>query len=97
MHLTSYLNVVWLKNRATGTGPQVALELVVEAEAERAYAVNWDNHHGKSAERTPLGSISIETAFNFSLRNVVWKKTPSVRYSRKSVGCIISKRSRLES
>lgn len=77
MHLTSYLNVVRLKNRAAGTGPQVALQLVVQAETERAYAVNWDNRHSKSAERVSLGSISIEATFNFSLRNAVWKKTPT--------------------
>lgn len=71
MHLTSYLNVVRLKNHAAGTGPQVALELVVQTETEKAYAVNWDNRHSKSAKRTPLGSISIEAAFNFSLRNAV--------------------------
>lgn len=71
MHLTSYLNVVGLKNRTAGTGPQVALELVAQDETERAYAVNWDNRDSKSAKQTPLGSISIEAAFNFSLRSAV--------------------------
>lgn len=78
MHLTSYLNVVRLKNCVAGTGPQVALELVVQAETERAYAANWDNRHSKSAKRTPLDSISIKRQLLIStLRNAVQKKAPT--------------------
>jgi len=58
MHLTSYLNAVRLKNRIAETGPQVALELIVQVETKRVYAVNWDNCHSKSAERTSLVSLS---------------------------------------